>query len=847
MSKLDFDLKTFISSELGEVANSIDVDHTAHLPKRTEKFIEKFLKDPKGELVKNEMVHTIMHQFRRKCHRHGIRKELILGAFGHGKSLCKGSKVLMFSGEIKNVENIKIGDLLMGDDGSSRRVLALGRGKEKSYKITLKNKDLFCCNESHKMPFYVSNRWNGFHKGDQVVMTIREYLGLPEWVRRNSLKIQKTKLNFKSQYVDFDPYIYGVWLGDGRCNGLTFTINNDDLVIADYLYNWSIEKELIFRLEDEKSYCSTVFINKGIKNASSYFELDFIKNSIINDEKRINKKYLFNSKLIRLQLLAGMIDTDGHLFDNCYEWSTKWEGLRDDFLFLCRSLGFSVSHRTKYINGIPYYIIIVSGNTHLIPCKTRKKASERKQVKNPLVYGFDIEDIGEQDYYGVVLDGNHLYLQDDFTIHHNTEQMCIGVCLEEIAKNPNILIKIVHISEQEASNRVRAIKEYIENDEEYKKLCPHVIPTSIWGQQKFIVKRKTISKDPTCQGFSAVSGALGGRAHLILFDDINDYKSAVLEPSTREAVEGMFKTTWNTRLIQPESESEAIVLMNRWHENDLARYIMNNPIWGWCSIEVAEDKESLIYRDSFGANKNIPLWSKYPKQSLINKHTEMGDRDYNRGYRLIPYSDSDKTFPSFDKCCRYGLKPLSLLGDFRDWKFGAGIDFASDKRPGTILMVGAMNIHTGLKIPVECHALTKPTDLAIKMFDTWSRYGIELFLAENNALQGAIIDLLESHFTQAKFARFGIKIDGFTTGKNKADPNTGLPSLEKEFEKNEWVFCFDKQFTPADNDDRDLQYRLYMEMKHAPFYKTNDLLMSAWFLRECFKKIVRQGSGQYIY
>jgi hypothetical protein len=428
-----------------------------------------------------------------------------------------------------------------------------------------------------------------------------------------------------------------------------------------------------------------------------------------------------------------------------------------------------------------------------------------------------------------------------------TENMCIGLTLTEIAKNPAIQIKIVHVSENEAQNRVRAIKEYIENDEDYKRLAPHIKPTPIWGQQKLIVKCKTISKDPTVQGFPVITGVLGGRSHLIIFDDPQDLKSAVLEPSTRENIELMIRTTWLTRLHQPESESEVIVLMNRWHENDLVNYIQNTSVWSWMSIEVAETKDHLIYRDSFGKTQNIPLWTKYPKQSYINKHIEMGDRDYKRGFELKPYSDSDKTFPSFDICCKYGINPVTLLGDFKDWIFVGGIDFAGDKRPGTILTIVAANKVSGFKIPVYWNALVKVTELSDIMVDTWRKFGVDLFMAENNATQGAIIDLLETQLGADKFAKLGIKIEGFFTGRSKSDPLTGLPSLEKEFEKQEWAFCFPRQYTPVDNDPRDLNYRLYQEFKHHPFYVNTDMVMSCWFCREGIKKYFMREQGQYLY
>ena len=52
---------------------------------------------------------------------------------GMGKCLGKGTKVLMYDGSLKKVEDIEVGDLLMGDDSTPRTVLSLARGREKMY------------------------------------------------------------------------------------------------------------------------------------------------------------------------------------------------------------------------------------------------------------------------------------------------------------------------------------------------------------------------------------------------------------------------------------------------------------------------------------------------------------------------------------------------------------------------------------------------------------------------------------------------------------------------------------------------------------------------------------------
>ncbi len=43
------------------------------------------------------------------------------------------TKVLMFDGTLKNVEDVAVGDKLMGDDSTPRNVLSITSGKEQMY------------------------------------------------------------------------------------------------------------------------------------------------------------------------------------------------------------------------------------------------------------------------------------------------------------------------------------------------------------------------------------------------------------------------------------------------------------------------------------------------------------------------------------------------------------------------------------------------------------------------------------------------------------------------------------------------------------------------------------------
>lgn len=429
--------------------------------------------------------------------------------------------------------------------------------------------------------------------------------------------------------------------------------------------------------------------------------------------------------------------------------------------------------------------------------------------------------------------------------HGKTEQICTGYLLYRIARDPNILIKIVHVSETEAVKRCRAIRDYIVKDDDFKRMAPHIQPTPIWGSQRFTVKRKAMVKDGTVEAYGILSLAIGGRANLIVFDDPQDLKTAVLEPTTRVKIEDIFKNIWLTRLIP--QDSEVLVMMNKWHENDLASMIQNNPIWSWMTIACTEDKKNLIYKDSFGREMTFPVWTKFNTDDLMIKHKELGTRDFDRGYRLIPYTDSDKTFPNFFKCCHYGISPKAPIEHESNWLFIGGIDFAGLKRPGTVMSVLAVHKKSGLKVPQEIVMLRGSGDVTEYMLRWYRKYGCELYMAENNGIQEALIDMLISSLGEDKYKRFGIKIEPFQTGRNKADTITGLPSIEKEFENQEWMFCFPEKVTITNMDERNPWHKLFQEFKHHPFFETTDIVMSLWFCREGVKQVFRRSQGPNVY
>jgi len=343
---------------------------------------------------------------------------------GTGKCHGSGTEILMFNGEYKKVESIILGDLLMGDDSTPREVLSLARGQEKMYKVVPNKGESFVCNESHILSLRATAfKKNVFEKDQIINISIKDYLKQNAQFKHH-MKLYKKYVEFQDKKVYYPPYIIGLWLGDGSKDNSTIT--NSDNEIVTYIKSFANEYNYNIR-EEEGNNTKIYHINRSIRFGENPFRRYLLDNCVTNNEKRIPKEYLYNSYEKRMEILSGLLDTDGYLTSGCFEIVTKYEGLMNDITFLAGSLGFMVTHKKR--KGIikklnfqgKYYRIFISGNIDKIPCRVKRRiAPPRKQIKNVLNCGFTLEDMGIGDYYGFTITGNHLYFLKDFWITHNT-------------------------------------------------------------------------------------------------------------------------------------------------------------------------------------------------------------------------------------------------------------------------------------------------------------------------------------------------------------------------------------------------------------------------------------------
>lgn len=355
------------------------------------------------------------------------------GRAGQGKCLGKGTKVLMYDLTTKNVEDVVVGDKLMGPDGTPRNVLSISRGREQMYWVRQRKGMDYRVNESHilslKFPRHkiLRETINGERKyrGSETTwethnLSVRDYLKKGYTFKKEAKGYKSYGMNFEESQLPFDPYFLGVWLGDGTSRELTIT--SFDLPIIRFLQEYA--KSLGGTLQEEPSQ-EGLYRMKGCHELRKKMdELHLIKNRVKEDKgyKHIPMEFIKTSRENRLKLLAGLIDTDGYMGFNSFEITLVSKTLSDDIKLLCRTLGFYVTQSVKVVNGVEYYKCNIQGRgTDEVPVKLkRKQAGVRKQIKNVLHTGITLEKDIVDDYYGFTIDGDHLFCLEDFTVTHNT-------------------------------------------------------------------------------------------------------------------------------------------------------------------------------------------------------------------------------------------------------------------------------------------------------------------------------------------------------------------------------------------------------------------------------------------
>ena len=333
--------------------------------------------------------------------------------------------------------DLKIGDIIFGRDGKHTTVVGKSSiQKIDTYEIEFDNGEVVKACSQHKWKVSHSD-W--YHK-EKVLSTesiIKKFNCLKTTSKSSSIYINiSNAIELPERILPIDPYTFGVWLGDGsRSNGAITGLYEDIEEI-----NENIPLSLTTKSKDKGNVWRYYY--KGLRKETHSLGLD--------KEKYIPDDYLRSSVTQRLELLRGLMDTDGSVSPNgSCEFYQKDGKLLYQVRELLSSLGIKSRLRFKKVSGYEGLYGTISFCTSKydvfkLPRKLERQRNNLDHSKNNRLYIKDIRKIETEPMQCISVDNeDHLFLCGKTFIPTHNSTTVVSFLLHYAVFNDNVNIGIL--------------------------------------------------------------------------------------------------------------------------------------------------------------------------------------------------------------------------------------------------------------------------------------------------------------------------------------------------------------------------------------------------------------------
>lgn len=362
----------------------------------------------------------------------------ILGGYGSGKAQPNDTLIPTPNGYV-HLGDIKVGDYVFDANGNPTKVLGVyPKGLRDNYKVTFADGRCTYCNDEHLWSYITS-------KGNLKTVELKEMISTGIHTHNGKQYRYYIPINDAVKYdtksLSVDPYIMGYSIGNGCLLEKPFTISTDEADIVD-IFMHKLNAADYYHIPQNYSYS---FYKKDEAGNKTNYKVqtkdlfrDYPEIMVKAKDKHIPSIYKFGDMDQRMELLRGLLDSDGHIDERGrLSYSTISSTLANDVQELCYSLGFSASlsldTREKYESGCSYVVIITCPpfiKPNLFKSQ-RKKSIATNYIKNINIDVYrkrnsisirNIEKLNEKVEMTCIYVDNpdHLYLTNDYIVTHNT-------------------------------------------------------------------------------------------------------------------------------------------------------------------------------------------------------------------------------------------------------------------------------------------------------------------------------------------------------------------------------------------------------------------------------------------
>ena len=525
---------------------------------------------------------------------------------GVGKALADDTPILTRNGW-KNHGDLVVGDEVIGLDGKFKKVTHVHPKCMLDRLVTFSNGEKIQCHERHEWMTYCRG------SGKYILQETREY-------EKRKLENGGCKVHRGHRYTYqlpprcvvgeekdlFSPYFLGVWLGDGTNRQPRITNHENDIAIIEKIRDNGLQERHVYTQERQPG---TAWYDFDVRNELHRYGMCYDHRKT---EKHIPEEYLTASIPQRLELLAGLLDTDGTLCKNKYIFTTCDTKLRDTFIELLSTFGWRacvskhdpVESSSGIVGKKDTFCVSFTPDMY-IPCALERKRLKTTHLQRKIAM-VSIEKVTPKRGNCITVEGDGMYLAGRTMIPTHNTALAQFFLDWLVGRNPLLGNLIASHNTTFLRGLYEETIRHLDPDGEYcwSEIFPGraIVKTNALDLKIDVDKPQRFSS----YQFRSIQGGNAGLARAVGLLYCDDIIEGIEEALSEERLEAKW-TKFNTDLLQrTQGDCKILMIATRWSVRDpigrLEQRYENDPRAVFMTMPALDkrDKSNFDYGGSIG-------------------------------------------------------------------------------------------------------------------------------------------------------------------------------------------------------------------------------------------------------
>jgi phage terminase large subunit-like protein len=558
----------------------------------------------------------------------------------HGKLLADETPIWTPDGW-KTHGDLAVGSKVFAADGMISTVIGISEKQEADCEVVFSDGEVIKCHEAHEWMVWdrKKRRWRTIETKELFDGVFHSHeKGVPR--ARYSIPFGGV-CGGHSDPLPVDPYWLGVWLGDGRSSSWDFCGSKED---SEYILGLLESRGMV------RSW-STVHKTTGV-HYFAFSGLPALKSLGLKNNKHIPDEYLTANQSVRLDVLRGLVDTDGHVEDDGrVRIVATCKQLVDDIETLVRSFGWRASttfqepamsssgiqgrKRVYTVQFMPRGLIVAN-----LPRKQKgRKANLYKNGKSLTIR--EVRRVAPSPGHCIEIDHpSHLYLCGKTNKPtHNSEYLARWAPAWYLLRNPYRRVMICTNTSTLASSHSRWVRDKVHE------LGPMMGVPGVDPKHSSVKHWQIERAKGGCYAAGVGGSIVGFGADLLVIDDyLKDAKSSFSQ-KVRDDQWDWFVSTSGTRL---EPGGKCVLLCTQWNSDDLIGRIEKRKDEldiRVRSITLQALREGTEVKDPLGRAEGEALWPERWPAEVMERRKRQAGHWWHSIYQGNPKGSSMSNWP----------------------------------------------------------------------------------------------------------------------------------------------------------------------------------------------------------